>query len=69
MEGLLSSIFKQMSIAGFKLNPQLVNNEIKIEFTEQDFQSAITKNLDERARNAIRIEFHEGKMIIRIRLF
>ena len=68
-EGLLSDLLKQMMNIGLKGKPQLNQNELVIEFTEEDFLEATTKNVDPRFKQSIKIEFQQGKMIIRIKLF
>lgn len=69
MSGILSDMMKQLSLAGLNLKPELLNNELTITFTEDDFIQATTKGLDERARNSISVKFMEGKMVIKIKLF
>ena len=67
--GMLGDLFRQMNTLGLAVTPQLVQNELVIEITESEFKEATTRNLDPRARDAITIQFKEGKMIIRIKLF
>ena len=67
--GLLSDIVKQLSQMGLSIKPTLVNNELTIVFTEQEFKEATTRGLDPRAKEAITIKFENGKMIIKIKLF
>jgi len=69
MSGMLGDLIKQMSVMGLKAKPELINNELTITFTEQEFIEATTKNLDERAKNSISIKFENGRMIIKIKLF
>ena len=69
MSGILDDLFKQMMQSGMPFKPQLVQNELVIEISQQEFYEATTRNLDPRYKQAIKIEFHEGKMVIRVRLF
>jgi len=69
MEGLLSQIFKGTPLAGIGITPQLVQNEIKIEITEQQFKELIFKGLDERGKKAVNIKLENGKLIVTIKLF
>jgi len=69
MSGMLGDLFKQMNMLGLASRPQLMQNELVIEITEDEFKNATTKNLDPRAKEAISIQFKEGKMVIRIKLF
>ena len=69
MSGLLSDLLKQMMSMGLRGTPQLQQNELIIEFTEDEFKEATTKGLDPRFKDAIKIEFRDGKMRIRVRLF
>ena len=69
MSGILNELFKQVTAMGLPIKPQVINNELTIEFTEEQFKEATTKNLDERMKNAITIQFRDGKMIIKIKLF
>ena len=69
MAGMLGDLFNQMGALGLAAKPQLAGNELVIEITQEEFKQATTRNLDARARDAINIEFKEGKMVVRIRLF
>ncbi len=69
MAGVLGQLFKQITSLGIPIKPTFQQNELVIEISQQEFFEATTKNLDPRFKNAIKIEFHEGKMVIRVRLF
>ena len=69
MSGLLGELFKQFNIMGIKSKPELLNNELVITITEQEFKEVVFKGLDERAKNNISIELKDGKMIIKVKLF
>jgi len=67
--GLLGDMFKNLRALGLTVMPQLQQNELVLEITEEDFKKMALGNLDERAKNSITIKFTEGKAIIKIRLF
>mgnify|MGYP000256369748 CR=1 FL=1 len=69
MSGMLGDLIKQMSAMGLMAKPQLMQNELVITFTEQEFLEATSRGLDARAKNNISIKFQDGKMIIKIKLF
>jgi len=69
MSGLLGDLFKQFNLLGIKSKPELLNNELVITITEQEFKEVVFKGLDERAKNNISIELKDGKMIIKVKLF
>ena len=69
MSGILGELFKQAQLTGLPIKPQLINNELVIEFTENEFKEITTKNLDPRFKENIRIEFKEGRMVIKVKLF
>jgi len=71
-EGLLSLLLKQ-SLQGNLLGtlpPKLdiVDKEIVIRITEQEFFEIATKDLPPNQKSIVRIELHEGHMIIKVRL-
>jgi len=73
IQGLLSGIMKGTPFAGLNLQPQMSQKDMVIELTPQQLKDSILSapgsNLDAKAKDAISIEFHEGKMVIRIKLF
>ena len=69
VSGILGELFKQAQVAGLPIKPQMINNELVIEFTENEFKEITTKNLDPRFKENIRIEFKEGRMVIKVKLF
>jgi len=68
-EGLLSGLLRQAMQLGIPIKPRLENNVIVIEITESEFINAVTRGLSDAQRKAISIKFHEGKMVITLRLF
>jgi len=69
MSGLLSEFTKKAMEMGIPIKPTFINNDLVIEITEQEFKDAVTKGLTETQKQAITIEFHEGKLVIKIKLF
>jgi len=69
MEGLLSQIFKNTPLAGMNITPQLVNRDLVITLTEEQFKQIILAGLDERGKRAVDIKLEQGRLIIKIRLF
>jgi len=69
MSGLLGELFKQFNIMGIKSKPELLNNELVITITEQEFKEVVFKGLDERAKNNINIKLEDGRIVIKVKLF
>ena len=69
MEGLLSQIFRNTPLAQLNITPQLVNRDLVITLTEEQFKQLILSGLDERGRRAVDIKLEQGRLIIKIRLF
>jgi len=51
------------------VRPQVVNNELTIEIPEDQFNAMALEGANPAFRSNARIEFHEKKMVIRVRLF
>lgn len=51
------------------VRPQIVNNELTIEIPEDQFNAMVLEGANPAFRANARIEFHEKKMVIRVRLF
>lgn len=69
MSGLLGDLLKQFGGLGLATQPQLQQNELVITITQEELDRMAKKDLDPRAKNSIFIELHEGKMVIRVRLW
>ena len=67
--GLLTTFLERLQGLGISSMPQLKDKWMTIEITEQDFYNATTRNLRPEQREAIRIKFVEGKIIISIKVF
>lgn len=66
--GLIYEILRQYQMAGIPVRPVLTNNELVVEFTEQEFLEAITRNMDPQTKQYITVRFEPGRMVIRVRL-
>ncbi len=67
--GILTNLLKQTPMAGLNLTPQLTQNEIVIEMTEQQLRELLLQSADERAKKAVSIQLKEGKLVLIIKLF
>lgn len=65
---MLSPLMDLMKNMGLNAVPNLNNNELKIEINEEDLKNALTKNVNEQMKQAISLELHEKKLIIKVRL-
>ncbi|MBS7270395.1 MAG: hypothetical protein KIH10_16360 [Candidatus Freyarchaeota archaeon] len=68
-EGLLKNLLQNTPLAGLNLMPQLTERELVIEVTQQQLSTLLLEKTDERAKQAVTIECHEGKLMVKIRLF
>ena len=68
-EGILRNLFQNMRFGGVTISPQLANNEIVINLTQEELKQMLLANADARAKNAVTIELHEGKLTLRIKLW
>jgi len=69
ISGLLKGILGGTPLAGMGIAPQLQQKDIILEITEAQFKDIALQTVEQRAKDSISIEFHEKKMVIRIRLF
>jgi hypothetical protein len=67
--GLLSNFLSQSPFAGLGLTPQMGDREVSIEFNEDQLKSMLTKDVDARYKELVTIELHEGRMVLKIRLW
>jgi len=72
MSGLVNEMLKgmfggQAPPPGVK--PQVINNELSIEITEEQLNSMALHGANPTFRSNARIELHEKKMVIKVRLF
>lgn len=67
--GLLSEVFKKFSALGITTAPQIVQDTVVIELKQDELKNAVLTGVDEKVKNAINFELHEGKLIIKIKIF
>lgn len=68
-EGLLKGLLQGTPLSGLNLTPQLTQNEIVIEMTQDQLTDLLLQKTDARARQAVKLEIHEGKLVLKIKLF
>ena len=68
-EGLLSPLLSQLSALGLQLNPQMVGKDLVVEITSSDLEKIILKDASPQTKNVIKVEIHEGKIVIKVKLF
>lgn len=68
-EGILGGLSKYLQPYGITAKPNIENNEIRIEVTAEQMKNAITQGMNETLKNSINVELHEGKLIIKVKLF
>jgi len=67
--GLLSGILEKSALSGLGVMPKFAEREIVVEMTESQLRQLLLQNADDRAKNAVTIELHEGKLSLKIRLW
>jgi len=67
--GLLKEFLATTPLKGLGLTPRLTQNEIVIELTDRQLRDMLLANADPRARGSVSVECHEGKLMIKIRLW
>jgi len=67
--GLLSGILTQTRLGELGVTPQLSQREIVVELTTDQFRTMLLQNADARAKDSVTVELHEGKLVLRIRLW
>jgi hypothetical protein len=67
--GLLKGLIDATPLKGFGITPQLLEREIAIELTTEQLRTMLLQNTDERAKQCVTIELHEGKLILKIKLW
>jgi len=72
-QGILASLLKTIPIGGLNIQPQLTQRELLIEITADQFKQMALSGLTPEAKatleQAVIVEFHEGKAVIKIRLW
>jgi hypothetical protein len=67
--GLIKGLFDKSPLSGMGISPQLLDRDLVIELTVEQLKNMLLQNADERAKNSIQIELHEGKLTLKIRLW
>jgi len=71
-EGLISSMFKGMPLGSLGVTPRMLDKNLIIELTEQQFKDMVFSGMKEpdksRAMQSIDIKISDGKIIIKVRL-
>lgn len=57
------------ALAGLGITPKLMNQEVIIDLTAEQLKDMILKGADPRAKQAVSLELHEGKLTLKIKLF
>jgi hypothetical protein len=68
-EGLIKGILDKTPLGGLGLQPSLTQQDIVIEMTEKQLRDMLLTNADTRARDSVSVELHEGKLVLKIKLF
>lgn len=69
IKGLLSGILDGTPLKSLGITPQILQRDLVIELTTQQLRDIILQNADERAKQSVTLELHEGKLVLKIRLF
>lgn len=64
-KGLLS----ELKLGNLSIIPKMIDRDIIIELSEKELKDILLGNADPRAKEYVTIEIHEGKLLIKIRLF
>lgn len=71
-EGLISGMFKGMPLGGLGVTPRMLDKDLVIELTEQQFKDMVFSGMKEpdksKAMQSIDIKISDGKIIIKVRL-
>lgn len=68
-DGLFSGILKQANLTGLSTQPTMKDNEFVIDITQDEFQQLATQNVPASTRGNVKLELHEGKLTVRVKLF
>lgn len=66
--GLLGNILGGTPMANLGITPQILQNEIVIEMTQDQLKSMLLQNADAKAKGSVAVELHEGKLVLKIKL-
>jgi len=68
-QGLLKSIMDMAPLSGLGVTPQFSQRDIVVEMTTEQLRALLLEKADDRAKNSVTLELHEGKLVLRIRLW
>jgi len=68
-QGLLGLLLQNLNVRGVELQPKLEGQEIIVELNKEQVKQIAFQGLPPSQREIIDLELHEGKMILKIKLF
>jgi hypothetical protein len=68
-EGLLRSVMRGTPFEALGITPKMIDRDLTIEIDVNQLAALLFQGMDERARRAVSLELHEGKMVLRLRLW
>jgi hypothetical protein len=67
--GILKGLIDATPLKGLGISPQLLEKEIVIELTTEQLRNMLLQHTDEKAKQYVTVELHEGKLVLKIRLW
>lgn len=67
--GMLSGLFNNLGKAGISAKPQMKENMLTFDITQQELSELAMKDMPAQSRNSIRLECHEGKLTVVVKLW
>jgi hypothetical protein len=68
-EGILKMMLEGSPLKGLGVSPQIFQNDIVIELTEEQLKNLLLEKADERAKRSVNIKIENGKLVLRIKLW
>jgi hypothetical protein len=68
-QGLLAGLMNMTPLSGLGVTPQFTQREIIIELSTEQLRQMLLEKADTRAKDAVTVELHEGKLQLKIRLW
>jgi len=68
-QGLFGTILKSTPLGNMNITPQLTDRDVVIEMSQEQLKNMLLEKADERAKGAVSLELHEGKLVLKIRLW
>jgi hypothetical protein len=66
--GLLSGLLSGSPLGTLGIMPKLTQNDVVVELTTEQLRNLLLEKADQRAKDSVTVEIHEGKIVLRIRL-